>query len=160
MFDLSFGKLAILFTLCLMVLGPEKLPKLAAQLGRFAGQARAMARHFRAQLEQEIAAEDLKKEFRDAKAAVQDVVQAPAVVVDTVTEAATSLATHASGMQAAAEAAVKSHEIAVDSHLDMNFDPSADPQNTLPPHEPMLAHETILPTAPAADSDKTIPPSV
>jgi sec-independent protein translocase protein TatB len=65
MFDLSFGKLAIIFALCLIVLGPEKLPKLAQQLGRWTGQARAMARHFRSQLEQELAAEDLLKQKRE-----------------------------------------------------------------------------------------------
>lgn len=70
MFDFSIGKVAILFALCLIVLGPEKLPKLAAQLGRFAGQARAMARHFRAQLEQEIAADELKKEIQAADEAI------------------------------------------------------------------------------------------
>lgn len=70
MFDFSIGKVAILFALCLIVLGPEKLPKLAAQLGRFAGQARAMARHFRNQLEQEIAAEELKKEIKAADDAI------------------------------------------------------------------------------------------
>jgi sec-independent protein translocase protein TatB len=73
MFDFSIGKVAILFVLCLVVLGPEKLPKLAAQLGRFAGQARAMARHFRSQLEQEIAAEELKKEFRQADEAINKI---------------------------------------------------------------------------------------
>lgn len=70
MFDFSIGKVAILFALCLIVLGPEKLPKLAAQIGRFAGQARAMARHFRAQLEQEIAADELKKEIQAADEAI------------------------------------------------------------------------------------------
>jgi len=83
MFDISFGKLAILFTLCLVVLGPEKLPKLAQQLGRWTGQARAMARHFRAQLEQEIATEQLMKEKRELEAAVQSGIDAAASPVQT-----------------------------------------------------------------------------
>lgn len=76
MFDLSFGKLAIIFTLCLIVLGPEKLPKLAAQLGRWTGQARAMARHFREQLEAEIAAEQLQKEKRELEQSISHSVEA------------------------------------------------------------------------------------
>ena len=35
------------------MLGPEKLPKLAQQVGRWVGRARAMARQFRDQLEEE-----------------------------------------------------------------------------------------------------------
>jgi|SRR5712671_6827771 len=89
MFDFSFGKLAIIFALCLMVLGPEKLPKLAAQLGRLAGQARAMARHFRAQLEQELAAEEILKQKRELEAAVKSSVDSVATPVDTVAKTAT-----------------------------------------------------------------------
>ena len=88
MFDLSFGKLVIIFTLCLIVLGPEKLPKLAQQLGRIAGQARAMARHFRMQLEQEIAESELTKqrqEFESAMRSGADAVKAP---LDTVAQTA------------------------------------------------------------------------
>jgi sec-independent protein translocase protein TatB len=84
MLDFSFGKLAIIFALCLIVLGPEKLPKLAQQLGRFAGQARAMARHFRAQLEQELAAEELAKQKRDLEQSIQSSIDAAAAPINTV----------------------------------------------------------------------------
>jgi sec-independent protein translocase protein TatB len=109
MFDFSFGKLIIIFALCLIVLGPEKLPKLAAQLGRFAGQARAMARHFRSQLEQEIAAEDLKKEMRSAEEAIAKITAETAPITSAVDEATNSIKgtidSQVSGMQAAADAA-------------------------------------------------------
>ena len=36
------------------MLGPEKLPKLASQIGRWAGRARAMARQLRQQLDEEV----------------------------------------------------------------------------------------------------------
>ena len=48
MFDIGFGELVLLFGLGLMVLGPERMPKVAAQLGRWAGQARNMARNLTA----------------------------------------------------------------------------------------------------------------
>mgnify|MGYP003447109579 CR=1 FL=1 len=44
MFEIGFWELALLAVLGLVVLGPEKLPKVASQLGRYAGQARRMAR--------------------------------------------------------------------------------------------------------------------
>src|SRR3954470_23415408 len=53
MFEVGFSELLLIFALALVVLGPEKLPKLAAQVGRWVGRARAMARQFREQLEEE-----------------------------------------------------------------------------------------------------------
>lgn len=52
--DFSISELAIIFGLALVVLGPKKLPGLVAQVGRWVGRARHMARQFREQLEQEV----------------------------------------------------------------------------------------------------------
>jgi sec-independent protein translocase protein TatB len=54
MFEVGFTEILLIFGIALLVLGPERLPKLAADLGRWAGRARAMARQLRAQLEQEV----------------------------------------------------------------------------------------------------------
>jgi len=54
MFDIGFWELVILFGLGLMVLGPERLPKVAAQMGRWAGQARQMARMLTTQMRDEL----------------------------------------------------------------------------------------------------------
>jgi sec-independent protein translocase protein TatB len=53
MFEVGFTELLLIFALALLVLGPNKLPKLAQQVGRWVGRARAMARQFRDQLEEE-----------------------------------------------------------------------------------------------------------
>ena len=53
MFEVGFTELLLIFALALVVLGPERLPKLAQQVGRWFGRARAMARQFRDQLEEE-----------------------------------------------------------------------------------------------------------
>ncbi len=53
MFEVGFTELLLIFGLALVVLGPERLPKLAQQVGRWVGRARAMARQFRDQLEEE-----------------------------------------------------------------------------------------------------------
>jgi Tat protein translocase TatB subunit len=58
MFGIDFSEILVIFAIALVVLGPEKLPRLAATIGRWIGRARAMARQFREQLEQE--AETLK----------------------------------------------------------------------------------------------------
>jgi sec-independent protein translocase protein TatB len=53
MFEVGFTELLLISALALLVLGPQKLPKLAQQIGRWMGRARAMARQFRDQLEEE-----------------------------------------------------------------------------------------------------------
>ncbi len=54
MFDVGFWELVVLFGLGLMILGPERMPKVASQLGRWAGQARRMARNLTSQIQNEI----------------------------------------------------------------------------------------------------------
>ena len=53
MFGIDFSEILVIFGIALVVLGPEKLPKLANTIGRWIGRARGMARQFRDQLEQE-----------------------------------------------------------------------------------------------------------
>jgi sec-independent protein translocase protein TatB len=53
MFGIDFSEILVIFGIALVVLGPEKLPRLARTIGRWIGRARAMARQFREQLEQE-----------------------------------------------------------------------------------------------------------
>jgi Tat protein translocase TatB subunit len=60
MFEVGFSEILLIFAIALLVLGPERLPKLAADLGRWAGRARAMARQLRTQLEQEVRYDPLK----------------------------------------------------------------------------------------------------
>jgi sec-independent protein translocase protein TatB len=61
MFEGRFLELLIIFVLALVVLGPEKLPRVVAEVGRWVGRARAMARQFREQLEEEVHLEEQRK---------------------------------------------------------------------------------------------------
>ncbi len=54
MFDVGFWELVILFGLGLVILGPERLPKVAMQIGNWAGQARRMARTLTSQMRDEL----------------------------------------------------------------------------------------------------------
>ena len=140
MFDFSFGKLAIIFALCLIVLGPEKLPKLAQTLGRFAGQARAMARHFRAQLEQEIAAGELAKQKEELEAAVRGTVESVSSPITTTAKAVEEAATEV--------VAQVEHPSANDSgHADLGAQDLDHSQSVSPQHEHEVAKS-------ATDNDK------
>jgi Tat protein translocase TatB subunit len=61
MFEVGFSEIVLILGLALLVLGPEKLPGLAAKVGRWTGRARAMARQLRTQLEQEVTLEELAR---------------------------------------------------------------------------------------------------
>jgi sec-independent protein translocase protein TatB len=56
-FDVGFWELLFIFTLALIVLGPDKLPAVVSTLGRWTGRARALARGLRVQIEREMAAD-------------------------------------------------------------------------------------------------------
>ena len=54
MFEVGFTEIILILGIALLVLGPEKLPRVAAQVGRWAGRARAMARNLKDQLDDEV----------------------------------------------------------------------------------------------------------
>jgi sec-independent protein translocase protein TatB len=54
MSGIGFSELIILFLIGLIVLGPERLPRVANQLGNWIGQARRMTRVMKRQLEDEL----------------------------------------------------------------------------------------------------------
>ena len=55
MFDVGFWELLFIFTLALLVLGPDKLPGVVSTVGRWTGRAKTLARGLRLQIEREMA---------------------------------------------------------------------------------------------------------
>src|SRR5882757_742202 len=66
MLDVGFSEILLTSAIALIVLGPEKLPKVARQVGNWVGRARAMARQLTEQLEREISTEELMKQTKSA----------------------------------------------------------------------------------------------
>jgi sec-independent protein translocase protein TatB len=77
MFEVGFQEIVMIALLALIVLGPEKLPKLAAKVGHWTGRARIMARNLRMQLEQEVSYEELKQQKDAAEEALRRAQSAP-----------------------------------------------------------------------------------
>ena len=67
MFDVGLSEILLILVIALVVLGPDKLPKLAADIGRWVGRARSMARQLSAQLEQEVRMEENARAKRQAE---------------------------------------------------------------------------------------------
>lgn len=68
MFDVGFAELVLLSVVGLLVLGPERLPKVARTLGGLARKARSSWINLKRSIEEEINAEEIKqplKKFHD-----------------------------------------------------------------------------------------------
>jgi sec-independent protein translocase protein TatB len=70
MLDFGFSEVLLTSVIALVVLGPERLPKVARQVGNWMGRARIMARQLSEQLDREVADADVSREIAKAKAAV------------------------------------------------------------------------------------------
>lgn len=66
MFELSFGKMALIAVVALLVLGPERLPGAARTVGALLRRARNSWQNVRSEIERELAAEDVKRSIHDA----------------------------------------------------------------------------------------------
>jgi sec-independent protein translocase protein TatB len=61
MFDVGFFELLLIGVVTLLVVGPERLPKLARTAGLWLGKARSMVASVKADIDRELAADELKK---------------------------------------------------------------------------------------------------
>lgn len=61
MFDISFSELMIIAVVALVVIGPERLPKVARTLGHLLGRAQRFVNTVKADINREMQIEELKK---------------------------------------------------------------------------------------------------
>jgi sec-independent protein translocase protein TatB len=78
MFDFGFDKLALIGAVALIVIGPEKLPKVARTVGHLFGKAQRYVADVKAEVNRSIELDELKKmktQFEDAARGVEDTVR-------------------------------------------------------------------------------------
>ncbi|MGQ0799182.1 MAG: Sec-independent protein translocase protein TatB [Pseudomarimonas sp.] len=84
MFEFGFGEMVLTAVVALLVLGPKRLPLAARTLGLWARRARASWFSLRAELERELADEDIKASLRGAREEMQQLrreLEAPLVPI-------------------------------------------------------------------------------
>ncbi len=69
MFEIGFTELLIVGIVALIVLGPERLPRAARMLGLALRRARAQWHSVKAELERELAADELRRSLQEAREA-------------------------------------------------------------------------------------------
>jgi len=78
MFDISFGELMIIGVIALIVIGPQRLPKVARTLGHLIGRAQRYVNDVKHDIQKEIDLEELnnvKNQMESAARSVQSSVQ-------------------------------------------------------------------------------------
>ena len=91
MFEVGFSEIAVIAVIALIVLGPERLPKAARMAGTFLRKARQSFESLKLEVERELEADELKKQFAQIAAAPaalsnalhQPFAEAKAALVDT-----------------------------------------------------------------------------
>lgn len=61
MFDLGFSEILLILVIALIVVGPERLPRLARTTGLWIGKIRGFVASVKAEIDHELAAEELRK---------------------------------------------------------------------------------------------------
>lgn len=69
MFDIGFSEIALIAVVALLVLGPERLPRVARTAGALLRRARNSWQEVRGEIERELAAEDLKRTIQETQRA-------------------------------------------------------------------------------------------
>jgi sec-independent protein translocase protein TatB len=68
MFDIGFSEIVLIMVIALIVVGPERLPRLARSVGLWIGKIRGFVASVQAEIDHELAAEELRKTLaRQAK---------------------------------------------------------------------------------------------
>lgn len=65
MFDIGFTELALVLVVALVVVGPERLPRLVRTAGLYLGRARRTVASIKADVQRELAAEELKQTLKE-----------------------------------------------------------------------------------------------
>ncbi len=75
MFDIGFSEIFVIAIVALLVLGPERLPKAARFAGLWVRRARAQWHSVKSELENELAAEELKRSLRETQESLREAQQ-------------------------------------------------------------------------------------
>ncbi len=72
MFDIGFLEMMTIGIVALVVIGPERLPAVAAKVGRYVGKAQRFVRGVRSDISRELETGDLKKLIGDQKSQIDE----------------------------------------------------------------------------------------
>lgn len=151
MFDIGFSELLIIGIVALLVLGPERLPRVARTAGHLLGRLQRYVSDVKSDISREMQLDELRKLQAQVEQQVRDVERQ-------VDETASAVSTEADGMSAQMRAAMAEQDkyAAVENTLDAV--PASDAQAGVPVPDPLsgqLPLDIPLPEPVPAARDKT-----
>ena len=72
MFEVGFSELCMVGLVALLVIGPEKLPKIARLAGFWLGKTRSMVASVKAEIKEELRAEEMRQLFNEKQADISE----------------------------------------------------------------------------------------
>jgi sec-independent protein translocase protein TatB len=73
MFDVSFSEIIVIAVVALIVIGPEKLPKVARTLGMLTGRVQRYVTGIKADIDRELRMDELRKMEQDSRNSIMSV---------------------------------------------------------------------------------------
>ncbi len=131
MFDFSFGELALLGIIVLLVVGPEKMPEMARTAGKWYGAMRRTMTGLRSEVEQQLLLDDLRKEADKLRDYANE-----EILPGDITASSSLRETHAN--EVAAEASPPQENVPKQAELDIDVMPPAMHTDDLPGPEDRL----------------------
>lgn len=129
MLDFSLSEIAVVGTIALVVLGPERLPSAARSAGRWIGKARRFATQMQQELTSQLDAEELRKELSEHQQLIdeqmQETRQALAQVQRDAQHALTDTSENASSTESASLTTPRDHYALDDTQAIAPWKPTA-----------------------------------
>ena len=102
MFEVGFWELTLIAVIALLVIGPERLPRVARDVGMWVGRIRRYVNHVRDDIEREIRSEELKRTLGGSEA-LDDLKDAVAETKDALSDARRKLESASDSVKQEAE---------------------------------------------------------
>ena len=112
MFDVGFSEILLIAVVALLVLGPERLPKAARFAGLWVRRARAQWNSVKAELENELADEELRRSIGAARSELHDTLHSTRELIEPTVQPAVSTSTDHSNAQPVMTALDRNHTAA------------------------------------------------
>jgi sec-independent protein translocase protein TatB len=112
MFDVSFSELAIIGVVALVVIGPERLPKVARTVGHLMGRAQRYVNDVKADIQREIQLEEFRKLKENVTTAANDLHSSLAETEHSIRDAGQSLRADLDAARQAAKSALNVDAVA------------------------------------------------
>lgn len=171
MFDVGFSEMIVIGIVALIVIGPEKLPRVARTVGLLVGRMQRYVSNVKSDIQREMQFEDLQKLQQEIKQGLTDthseVQQAGAGIKEEVAALERDIESAVTG-GSSLHAALATNTNAVQSELDLSVSPGADPNNAesvdadeqeAAASKPQLAALEMAPPLPASQELNTESPA-